>query len=326
LLISIFNGRTRSLGEGERRDVHLKVSVGLRKHLHLFKRACLAVFMAIALHSDDQGWAWPKVATLCKETGYDDDAVYKALNLLVKLTIRGERVLLRTKIPPPHYIVPKDKGKYSQNFYLIFPTAEDCKKYETEVAENELEGEKTTSEKPDTVFPDTEKPGTEKPDTVFRGTKKIHGSEPEPGSKPEPKTHTHQNHLPLDESSAAGEEKRVCVSSDLTFEDYLGFARSQPSFHTPDAWAMKHFPLRDADALVVEWREKRKPEKIAEVRAATPNRNFTYHYALQVIGSIMESHGSDPIPLIAEMPLDDDVRARLLAKFGKQNSPQEAKT
>jgi hypothetical protein len=114
------------------------------------------------------------------------------------------------------------------------------------------------------------------------------------------------------------------VSSELTFEDYLGFARAHPSFHTPDSWAMKHYPLRDADTLVAEWMENRKPEKIAEARAATPNSNFTFHYALQVIGSMMEAHNSDPIKLISEMPLDDDVRARLLAKFDNQDSTREA--
>ena len=42
-MISIFNGRSRSLGEGERKEVYLKVHVGFRRHLHLFRGAMLAV-------------------------------------------------------------------------------------------------------------------------------------------------------------------------------------------------------------------------------------------------------------------------------------------
>jgi hypothetical protein len=70
-MIQIFNGRSRGLGQDAQEAVFLQVSVTLRQHLHHFKGARLGVFMAIALHSNAEGWAWPSLAILRSETGYN---------------------------------------------------------------------------------------------------------------------------------------------------------------------------------------------------------------------------------------------------------------
>jgi hypothetical protein len=128
--------------------------------------------------------------------------------------------------------------------------------------------------------------------------------------------HTHtaapaQGALPLEDDS-------VCVSRQLRFEDYLSFARSQPSFHTPDAWAMKHYPLRDADALVAEWLESQRPEKVAAARAEPPSNRKTFGEAADYIRSILSIDADHDVQgLIRELDVDEGVRARLIEKFIK---------
>src|SRR5215204_1717769 len=53
-------------------------------------------------------------------------------------------------------------------------------------------------------------------------------------------------------NSPAAED--VCVSV-LYEEDYYDFARAQPAFTTPDAWARMHWDKRDREYLVGEWKQ-----------------------------------------------------------------------
>ena len=122
-MISIFNGKKRSLGRGGVPKVFVQVDVDLRNHLHLFKGARLAVLLAIALHADEDGWAWPSYETLKRETGYGEGTIKKALADLCALEIDGQRVLLR-------YQPTGEGGKFGSNRYLIFPSAEEVQRYE----------------------------------------------------------------------------------------------------------------------------------------------------------------------------------------------------
>jgi len=81
-MIQIFNGRTRGLGQDAQQSVYLQVSVQMRQHLHHFKGARLGVFLAIALHSNADGWAWPSMAVLKAETGYNVQTISQALRAL----------------------------------------------------------------------------------------------------------------------------------------------------------------------------------------------------------------------------------------------------
>jgi len=121
-MISFFNGRTRSLG-GETTEVFAKVDVSFRDYLHLLKGAHLGVFLAIALHSNEEGWAWPSYSTLAHETGYSEDTIRRALAYLCELEIDGHRILLR-------YQPKTDDGTFQSNRYLLFPSAEEVARCE----------------------------------------------------------------------------------------------------------------------------------------------------------------------------------------------------
>jgi len=60
-------------------------------------RARLGVFMAIALHSNADGWARPSMAALKAETGYNVQTISQALSDFCALTIDGQRVLLNAR-------------------------------------------------------------------------------------------------------------------------------------------------------------------------------------------------------------------------------------
>lgn len=317
-MISIFNGRSRSLGETSRKEVYLQLEVAFRRYLHHFKGAQLSVFLSIGLHIDELGWSWPKVSTICKESGYGDNIVHKALNNLCTLKIRGRRVMLRAKKAPDHYVPNPKEKKYARNFYLIFPDDAEIAKYEgedSEGAEDPNHLRKTIPKKRESLFL-----GTKKVDMVFE--RRSLNTKEEPSIKKnqeeaEPETHTQPEPvLPL--IAAAEAQDVVRVSSDLIFEDYLAYARSKTSFHTPDAWARVHFALRDPadDFLVREWKASQQPEAIAEARSTPENKNLFFDEAAAVLRSILSVRPDcDVRAEIDGMPLDEDVRARLLAQF-----------
>ena len=181
-LITIFNGRSRDLGgEGVKAGPFVQVRVGLVKHLCEFKGARLSVFMAIALHSNEDGWAWPSRARLARETGYSVDTVARAVADLCKVRVNGSRVLLR-------YQPQGVRGIFRSNRYLIFPTLRDLSLFEhdqpeliglgskdlEEVGEGENGKVKPRSGLPCTVKPCTVEPYTVKPCTENHYTNQNH--------------------------------------------------------------------------------------------------------------------------------------------------------
>lgn len=124
-MISIFNGRKRALG-GETPSVFAQVGVDFREHLHKFKGARLGIFLAISLHADENGWAYPSYGLLNRETGYGKDTIARALADLCKMTVNGQRVLLRFQ---PY---DSEAKRWMSNRYLIFPSAEEIARYESD--------------------------------------------------------------------------------------------------------------------------------------------------------------------------------------------------
>jgi hypothetical protein len=120
-MFSIFNGKVRGLGDKPKNRVHMRVSVRLREYLHHFKGAKLAIFMAIALHADENGWSEPTVAQLRKETGYEPATISAAITSLCNTVIDGNRVLMS--------VVLRKQGKFDRNRYLIFPSPEELIQY-----------------------------------------------------------------------------------------------------------------------------------------------------------------------------------------------------
>jgi hypothetical protein len=183
-MIQIFNGRSRGLGQDAQHAVYVQVSVALRQHLHHFKGARLGVFLAIALHSNADGWAWPSMAVLKAETGYNVQTISQALSDLCALTIDGQHVLLAVQDRATG-------GTFATNRYLLFPSDADVACYAGEADDPQagppLDVPLTaapSSEKPSTVFPSTAQPGTVRPSSekaYERNTigNKNHG-EPEP--------------------------------------------------------------------------------------------------------------------------------------------------
>ena len=154
-MIQIFNGRSRGLGQDAQHAVYLQVSVQMRQHLHHFKGARLGVFLAIALHSNADGWAWPSMTVLKAETGYNVQTISQALRDLCVLTIDGQRVLLAVQDRAAG-------GMFATNRYLLFPSDEDVAGYAGE------EGDPQAC--PPLDVPCTVSPRTVEPSTVFRST------------------------------------------------------------------------------------------------------------------------------------------------------------
>lgn len=318
-MISIFNGRSRSLGETSKREVHLQLSVAFRRYLLHFKGAQLGVFMAIALHADEKGWAWPRVTMIRKETGYDDNTVHKALNRLCRVTIKGRRVLLRAKEAPAHYVAKEQDKNYVRNFYLLFPSAEEIAKHEASEEEGPNCIPKTVSKKRDSLFLDTKKV-----DTVF-GTRSLNTKE-EPSIK---KNQKNEEDPPTPQAEPAASpsaptlfpatpEKKAGggVASRFSLKQCLTWAQHRVTQGAKiDAFAVASARQLDgtADELIEEF-FARTPEQVAELRAAPEEQKLFYGEACDKIRSML-AIGRTPADVIREMPLDEGMRARLVEKF-----------
>jgi hypothetical protein len=163
-MIQIFNGRSRGLGQDAQQAVYVQVSVALRQHLHHFKGARLGVFLAIALHSNADGWAWPSMAVLRAETGYNVQTIAQALRDLCALTIDGQHVLLAVQDRAA-------RGTFATNRYLLFPLDADVACYAGEVDDPQAG---PPLDVPRTAAPSTEKPSTVAPDTVRPSSEKAY--------------------------------------------------------------------------------------------------------------------------------------------------------
>jgi len=169
MMIQIFNGRTRGLGQDAQHAIYVQVSVALRQHLHHFKGARLGVFLAIALHSNADGWAWPSMAVLKAETGYNVQTIAQALRDLCALTIDGQHVLLAVQDRAA-------RGTFATNRYLLFPSDADvaCYAGETDDPQASPPLDVPLTAAPPAVQPSTEKPSTVAPDTVRPSSEKAY--------------------------------------------------------------------------------------------------------------------------------------------------------
>jgi DNA-binding MarR family transcriptional regulator len=113
--ITIYNGKafylTNTGRMGERSQVSVQLSVQFREQqLRQLKGPILGVFLCIALHINEQGRSWPSVALIAKETGYDDDTVFKCLK---RLEFMG--YLSRVQVNDTQ------SGRFRSNVYQLFP-------------------------------------------------------------------------------------------------------------------------------------------------------------------------------------------------------------
>lgn len=117
-MIKVFSGRWRGLGDNQN-GLGMLLDFKFRGIIHLFNGAKLHVFIAIALHSDENGIACPSYDLLEAETGYTRGTIATALNELCEMEIDGQKVLARFRSRD-------EAGQFAgNNFYLIFPNAEE---------------------------------------------------------------------------------------------------------------------------------------------------------------------------------------------------------
>lgn len=209
-MITIFNGRSRGLGSQAVKDVYVQVSVGLRKHLHLFKGAKLNLFLAIALHSDIHGWSKPSTRTLRRETGLSPDTIFKTLAELCELEVEGHRVLLRKG-------VRRTGGQFSSNNYLIFPTEEEVAKFETPYLFSSGPQNEAVSEKSDMA--------------------EVRGEEP-------------LGLEPIRTDGRLGTSVPVSLKSKFGLADIRKYAWSCEGIRNPDGWSISVQRSGEADELI----------------------------------------------------------------------------
>lgn len=245
-MIRTFRGRGRALGAGESQQFELAIQAELRNHLGLFKGSSLNVFICIALHIDDLGWAFPTIPTITRETKRDDATVHRALNHLVKMEIDGERLMLRVKTPPRHIDPAKIKSKRPRNFYLIFPSAEEIARYEM------------TSQKRDANFARSSMP-SQKRDAKF-ATQRITNKKESPLDK-DLKKHPHTQGgagARAEADSEAGAEKRPAAGLSIYEWEIveawaLDAGKKDPTIRSARAVAVAAYRSGTSDLFIQLW-------------------------------------------------------------------------
>jgi hypothetical protein len=119
-MITIFRGRKLSL-QGTEDVIYAEVAVALRDQIHHFNtgKNCnpFAVFMKIALHTDEYGWAFPGSGSISAGTGISTaHALASARTHLQAVRIDAHRVL-------EMYRERRPDGTFGRHLYRIFPDA-----------------------------------------------------------------------------------------------------------------------------------------------------------------------------------------------------------
>lgn len=134
----------------------------------------------------------------------------------------------------------------------------------------------------------------------------------QPSTSPKTNTHTPTPDGPVAET-APPDGGGVCVAG-LKFEDYLGYAQGEPGFTNPRAWAMVHYPKRDADPLVAEW--KGRHELIVEGKRPVEQQLTPFHVAAQAVASVAQVPKYDVAGFIEQMQgVSQETRAKLRERF-----------
>lgn len=274
-MISIFNGRSRRLGSESKPDIYLQVSVALRQHLHHFKGSKLGVFMAVALHSDQDGWSAPSLALLRQETGYNKETISQAITDLCQLRINGARVLLVVQDRLPN-------GLMDVNQYLVFPTPTEVEMYEGEDAsllrrprkkQSNMESpvmvqprpEKPVSVKPDMVEPDTVKPEV----SITRGKKNQTEVEPDRRRN----THTRQRAA---RASVGVCESRYSLEECRRYAEHLRSAGQ--GITNPGGYATTIYRTGEADSLIAVFLNPTEISKPRDIQACPDCRGTGFYY------------------------------------------------
>ena len=178
-MITIFRGRKLSL-QGAEEVIYAEVAVALRDQIHHFNtgKSCnpFAVFMKIALHTDENGWAFPGNRSISASTGISTaHALASARTHLQKVRIDGHRVL-------EVYRERRPDGTFGRHLYRIFSDAwEDGLEHVPATFDAEAltpiqteEGGDSRDKQPDVDNPHVDDPHAEEPHADYPQHKKNH--------------------------------------------------------------------------------------------------------------------------------------------------------
>lgn len=160
-MIKVLNGQWRGLGNNGR-QIGINLDFEFRNIIHHFKGAQLHVFLAIILHTDQDGFCYPSYDLLQKETGYGREAVSSAVKALCAKEINGERVLIKWRIR-------SESGEFvGGNKYRVFPTSEEIEESLCPEFDFRTLGSSQSSILPQFDFPNS---GKIEPEVVTNGFK-----------------------------------------------------------------------------------------------------------------------------------------------------------
>ena len=178
-MITIFRGRKLSL-QGAEEVIYAEVAVALRDQIHHFNtgKSCnpFAVFMKIALHTDENGWAFPGNRSISASTGISTaHALASARTHLQNVRIDGHRVL-------EVYRERRLDGTFGRHLYRIFPDAwTDGLEHVPATFDAEAltpiqteEGGDSRDKQPDVDNPHVDDPHAEEPHADYPQHKKNH--------------------------------------------------------------------------------------------------------------------------------------------------------
>ena len=258
-MITIFRGRKLSL-RGAEDVIYAEVAVALRDQIHYFNtgKSCnpFAVFMKIALHTDEYGWAFPSKAEISRKTGVTSkDAIAHSIRHLADMRIEGHRILQvwRERMPD---------GRFGRSLYRIFPDAwsdglahipESFSAESLSPVVNDHDLSAPDPDYPDPVEPDPEEPDPEDWDHKKNQSMKEHQGVRSGDAGLDPMTTGQTLDIPLDNGQPPAEEEETKA---LTAFEPCGLARFI-EFHS--AYRLKPGGQHDRLLRVVPDRDRQYP-------------------------------------------------------------------
>lgn len=231
-MISIFNGRQRSLSTSTH-AIYAQVSVELRQYLHLFHNGknlnALGVFLAIALHADENGWAWPGRDMLMNETGIvTRDALAAALTWLRGMQIDGHPIIKQYRM--------HSKGRYFGSVYHLFPDSGGDPPANL-IQRGHLTEWRPSHDHPDTVLPCPDQPDPDDHDCLKKNHLK---EEPDHSAASGGVTIDLLKAIPTYESLSAQQKESLKIDcprcGKLTKPKIRVWHRTTPCCHLPIVW------------------------------------------------------------------------------------------
>lgn len=173
-MIRVYQGKRRGLGESPTNEGYIQLGFDFRSYLKEFRQispSALAVFLCIVLHSNEDGWSWPGMELIEKETGWRDDTISATVAKLCTATINGKRLLLA-------FQPVREDGTFGTYRYLTFPDDQECADFEGRPLSQKRKVEiGKTQIQPPPLEPEAVEPEAVEPGPASGGAKKNQSKE-----------------------------------------------------------------------------------------------------------------------------------------------------